>query len=94
MFMVVGDDLAPNPTRNPAFEAARLTVAFFGTYTVDEAAGSYTYTAERATNPAFDGKPRTTKTTWNGDNEFTATVAPVTGPQGTFTPTVVFRRVS
>jgi hypothetical protein len=60
-------------------------------YTVDDAAKTVTYTAERATIPAFDGHPRTASVTVTAD-EFTQKSAPVNGPQGTFTPTLIFKR--
>ena len=89
-FMAIGDDLPPNPARKPQ-ESARLAVAWYGTYTVDDAAKTLTYTAEKATIPAFDGKPRTTNITVSGD-DLTIKSAPVTGPQGTFTPVLVLKR--
>jgi Lipocalin-like domain len=89
MLMIIGDDLPTKPTK--AQESSRLVVAWFGKYTVDDAAKTVTYTAERATIPAFDGHPRTASVTMTGD-EFTQKSAPVNGPQGTFTPTLVFKR--
>ena len=68
-----------------------MVVAHFGTYAVDEAAKTVTYTAERATTPSFDGLARRANVTVNGD-ELQQTSAPVTGPQGTFVPNIVFRR--
>jgi Lipocalin-like domain len=90
MFTAIGDDLPPNPARKPQ-ESARLVVAWFGTYAVDDAAKTYTYTAERSTIPAFDGKPRTVAVTIAGD-EMTIKPAPVTGPEGTFTPILLLKR--
>jgi hypothetical protein len=92
MFMAIGDDLPSNPARKPQ-ESARLVVAWFGAYTVDDAAGTFTWTPERATIPALDGKPRTVQTTWNGDSEFTAK-ATVTRPEGPFTTTLVYKRLN
>ena len=89
LLMIIGADL-PNPPGKPQ-EAARMVVAYFGTYTVDEGAKTITYTAERATIPAFDGLARKATVTLNGD-ELMQSSAPVTGPQGTFTPQLVMRR--
>jgi hypothetical protein len=89
MLMLIGADL-PNPTGKPQ-ESGRMVVAYFGTYAVDEAAKTVTYTAERATTPAFDGLARKANVTVTGD-ELQQASAPVTGPQGTFTPNLVFRR--
>jgi Lipocalin-like domain len=85
----VGADL-PNPKGKPQ-ESDRMVVSHFGTYAVDESAKTVTYTAERATTPAFDGLARRANVTLEGD-ELRQTSAPVTGPQGTFTPNLVFRR--
>jgi hypothetical protein len=87
--MIIGADL-PNPSGNPR-ESSRLAVAYFGTYAVDEAAKTVTYTAERATNPGFDGLARKASVTVSGD-ELMQAGAPITSPQGTFTPNLVLIR--
>ena len=89
LLMIIGGDL-PNPAGKPQ-EAARQVVAYFGTYSVDEGAKTITYTAELATIPAFDGLARKATVTVTGD-ELRQSSAPVTGPQGTFTPQLVMRR--
>jgi hypothetical protein len=89
MLMIIGGDL-PNPSGKPQ-ESSRQVVAYFGTYAVDDAANTVTYTAERATVPVFDGLARKASVTVNGD-ELKQQAAPVTGPQGTFTPNLVFKR--
>jgi hypothetical protein len=68
-----------------------MVVAYFGTYSVDEAAKTVTYTAERATTPSFDGLARKASVTVNGDELMQASAA-ITTPQGTFTPNLVFKR--
>jgi Lipocalin-like domain len=88
-FMIIGGDL-PNPSAKPQ-ESGRQVVAYFGTYSVDEAAKTVTYTAERATTPSFDGLARKASVTVSGD-ELTQASAPITTPQGTFTPNLVFKR--
>jgi len=89
LLMIIGGDL-PNPAGKPQ-ESARQVVAYFGTYNVDDGAKTITYTAERATIPAFDGLARKATITVSGD-ELRQSSAPVTGPQGTFTPQLVMRR--
>jgi hypothetical protein len=89
LLMIIGGDL-PNPAGKPQ-EAARQVVAYFGTYSVDEGAKTITYTAERATIPAFDGLARKATVTVSGD-ELRQSSAPVPGPQGTFTPQLVMKR--
>jgi hypothetical protein len=64
-FMIIGADL-PNPSGKPQ-ESQRMVVAYFGTYSVDEAAKTVTYTAERATTPNFDGLARKASVTVTGD---------------------------
>jgi hypothetical protein len=56
MLMIIGGDL-PSPSGKPQ-ESNRQVVAYFGTYAVDDAANTVTYTAERATIPVFDGLAR------------------------------------
>jgi hypothetical protein len=89
LLMMIGADL-PTPSGKPQ-EAARMVVASFGTSSVDEGAKTITYTAERATIPAFDGLARKATVTVTGE-ELRQSSAPVTGPQGTFTPQLVMRR--
>jgi Lipocalin-like domain len=88
-FMIIGADL-PSPSGKPQ-ESSRMTVAYFGTYAVDEAAKTVTYTAERATTPSFDGLARRASVSVSGD-ELVQTSAPITTPQGTFTPNLVLKR--
>jgi hypothetical protein len=80
MLMIIGADL-PNPSAKPQ-EASRHVVAYFGTYGVDEAAGTVTYAAERAITPAFDGLARKASVTANGD-ELVQKSASIAGPQVT-----------
>jgi hypothetical protein len=89
MLMIIGADL-PNPSGKPQ-ESSRMVVAYFGTYSVDEAAKTVTYTAKRATTPSFDGLARKASITVNGD-ELVQTSASITTPQGTFNPNIIFQR--
>ena len=89
LLMIIGADL-PAPSGKPQ-ESSRMVVAYFGTYSVDEAAKTVTYTAERATTPNFDGLARKASVTLSGD-ELVQTSASIATPQGTFTPNLVFKR--
>jgi hypothetical protein len=60
-------------------------VAYYGTYTVDDAQNMLTYKVEHAANPKFDGAVRTQKVTFKGDL-MTTTGSDVKTPQGTITP--------
>jgi lipocalin-like protein len=88
---IIGGDVT-NPSGKPN-EAARQVVAYFGKYVVDEAAKTVTYTAERATEPSFDGLARKASVTVEGD-ELKQASAPITAPRGTFTPNLVFKRAN
>ena len=88
--MILGTDLPSPPQVNPP-ESKRTVVAYFGTYSVDEAAKTVTYTAERSTEPNFDGRARKASVTLNGD-ELVQVSAPITMPQGTFNPNLVWKR--
>ena len=89
LLMIIGTDL-PAPSGKPQ-ESSRMVVAYFGTYSVDEAAKTVTYTAERATTPTFDGLARQASVTLNGD-ELRQTSASIATPQGTMTPNLIFKR--
>ena len=89
LLMIIGADLSA-PSGKPQ-ESSRMVVAYFGTYSVDEAAKTVTYTAERATTPNFDGLARKASVRLSGD-ELMQTSASIATPQGTFTPNLVFKR--
>jgi hypothetical protein len=89
LWMIIGANL-PNPSGKPE-ESSTQVFADFGTYTADDTAHTVTYNIAKATIPAFDGHARTASVTVNG-SEFTQMSAPISGAQGTFTPTLLFRR--
>ena len=60
-------------------------VAYYGTYTVNDAENMLTYKVEHAANPMFDGAVRTQKISFKGDL-MTTTGSDVKTPQGTITP--------
>jgi hypothetical protein len=89
MVIIIGANLSAASTKPQ--ESKRMVVAYVGTYSVDEAAKTVTYTAERATDPSFDGRARKASVTLNGD-ELVQVSAPITTPQGTFNPNIVWKR--
>jgi hypothetical protein len=96
MLMIIGEDV-PAPSANSQApekvtkQSKRDVIAYFGTYSVDEAAKTVTYTAERATAPSFDGVARKASVTLI-DDELVQVSAPVTTPRGTANPSIVWRR--
>jgi len=68
-------------------------IAYFGTYTVDEAAKTVTYHIERATFPQWDGINRTANIAIATENELNQISAPVQDPSlGTVIPHLNFKR--
>ena len=78
---------AGNP-RNPVGPA----VAYFGTYSVSEGDKSLTYHVERATITAFEGTDQKATVTITGD-DMSYVRAPIPSPEGTFVPTLTWKRV-
>ena len=66
------------------------SIAYFGTYVVDEATHEITITIKGSTFPNFDGTIQRRLLSFRGDDEFTFTVPNPSG--GGPTTTVVFRR--
>ena len=57
-FQIISGDCSKFASENPRFPVGQA-LAYFGTYTVDEAANTVTYHIERATFPQWDGTDRT-----------------------------------
>jgi hypothetical protein len=57
-FQIISADRSKSASNNPRNPVGQA-VAYFGTYTVDEAAKTVTYHIERATFPQWDGINRT-----------------------------------
>ena len=66
-------------------------VAYYGTFTVDDAAKTVTFHVENASAPAFSGATRVQYITVTGDT-LTTKGSPVKTPQGEITPTNEWRR--
>jgi hypothetical protein len=88
-FFVIGKDraTASDDVRIPSGPL----VAYYGTYTVNDAENMLTYKVEHATNPKFDGAVRTQKVAFRGDI-MTTTGSEVKTPQGTITPVNEWRK--
>jgi Lipocalin-like domain len=89
--LIIGGDLPDVGIHQPPI-SQRAIAASFGTYTVDEAAKTVTYTAERATFRAWDNLPRKASMTINGPDELKQVSAQVEGPRGKFNPNIVWKR--
>lgn len=92
MFMIIGADLPTKPTKPQ--ESWRLVVAYYGTYTVNEADHTVSLHPEKATIPAFDRSTRIVHFTINGDELIEKGIHPIKGPTGPFTPTEVYKRAT
>ena len=71
--------------------ANRMVVAYYGSYTVDEARKTVSYTAEHSTSTIMDGLKRTASVILNGD-DMTQNSEPIATPRGKLTPQTVFKR--
>jgi Lipocalin-like domain len=87
-FFVLGKDRTPTGSvRTPAAPM----VAWYGTYTVDEAANTFTVKVEGASSPAFQGVTRVQTVTFQGDT-MTTTGTKVDTPEGPITPVNVWKK--
>jgi hypothetical protein len=68
-------------------------VAWYGTYTVDEATNTYTAKIDGASSPAFEGASRGQTVTFQG-NTMTTTGSKVDTPEGPITPVNVWKKVT
>ena len=66
-------------------------VAYFGTYSVNEADNSVTYKIDYGVSPLFDGAVRTQKVSFTGDT-MTMIGSEIKTPEGTMTPVHVWKR--
>jgi hypothetical protein len=91
-FQIISADRSKSASNNPRNPVGQA-VAYFGTYTVDEAAKTVTYHIERATFPQWDGINRTANIAIATENEFDQISAPVQDPSlGTVIPHLNFKR--
>jgi len=68
------------------------SIAYYGTYTVDEATKTVTYNIDRSSFPNWDGTSRKANVTITGD-EFKQQAAPIPSAAGTYVPHLVWKRV-
>jgi hypothetical protein len=68
-------------------------VAWYGTYTVDEGAKTFTVKVEGASSPAFEGATRVQTVTFSGDS-MTTTASKVDTPEGPITPVNVWKKAN
>jgi hypothetical protein len=71
--------------------ADRMVIAYVGSYSVDEAAKTVTYTIERGTNSRLDGLSRKASIILQG-NGMKQLATPIITSRGTITPQTVFVR--
>jgi hypothetical protein len=91
-WQIISADRSKSASNNP-LNPVGPAIAYFGTYTVDEAAKTVTYHIERATFPQWDGINRTANIAIATENEFDQISAPVPDPSlGTSIPHLNFKR--
>lgn len=82
-FFLIGND---RPKTNPSVRTpVGPVVAYYGTYTIDEANATLTYKIEHGASPLFEGVVRTQKVIFKGDIMVT-TGSVVETPEGNMTP--------
>jgi hypothetical protein len=67
-------------------------VAWYGSYTVDEAANSFTVTIDGASSPVFEGAKRIQTVSFQGET-MTLTGSKVESPEGPISPVNVWKKV-
>jgi hypothetical protein len=88
-WMIIGRNLEAM-TGSPRV-SARMVIAYYGKYSVDEATRSITFNAVRSTYPNFDNGTRKATFTVSGDS-MTQHSTPIATPRGTIVPEVIFKR--
>jgi hypothetical protein len=94
IYTIIGGDLSPQPPSSAPPISKRNVVTYFGTYSVDEAASTVTYTADRGTESVFDGVPRKASVTLNGSEEMVQTLPVIKLPTATWSPRLVWKRAT
>ena len=89
-FFLIGRD-RPKTGNDPRVPVGPA-VAYYGTYSVNEAEKSLTWKIERALWPGFDGGERKQSVVLTGDT-MTTTGSPVQTPQGAIIPINEWKRV-
>jgi hypothetical protein len=82
-FFLIGKD---QPKTSPSVRTpVGPVVAYYGTYRVDEASKTLSWTIDQAASPLFNGSTRTQKISFNGD-VMTTTGYEVKTPEGAMIP--------
>jgi hypothetical protein len=89
-FQMIGGDRAK--TADPRTPIGPL-VAYFGTYSTNDADNTVTYHIERSTWPNFEGQDQTRIVTIKGDQMSYKSQAPISSPQGPFVANLEFKRI-
>jgi Lipocalin-like domain len=88
----------PKTASNTPRDPVGKLVAYFGTYTIDEAASTLTYHLEAASFPGWNGVDRTAHISIANENELSQVSAPVPAAgenvKGPLVPHLVFKRAS
>ena len=87
---IIGGDRAKQTGRpvNPIGPA----ITYFGTYTVGEGDKSLVYKVQGSTYPNFEGTEQKATITIVNADAMTYVRAPIAGPQGSFVPTLTWKR--
>jgi len=87
---IIGGDRAKQTGRpvNPIGPA----ITYFGTYTVGEGDKSLVYKVQGSTYPNFEGTEQKATITIINADDMTYVRAPIAGPQGSFVPTLTWKR--
>ena len=78
---------------NPALNPVGKMIAYFGTYTVNEADKTVTYKIIGASFPSWDGIEQTRVVSVDATKLVSKPSAPFPSPQGPFTPVVTYSRM-
>ena len=78
---------------NPALNPVGKMIAYFGTYTVDEAAKTLTFKIVAASFPGWDGTDQTRSISADASKLVSKPTAPIPSAQGPFVPVVTYSRM-
>jgi Lipocalin-like domain len=88
LLMIGGDRAKTNDPRTPVGPM----VAYYGTYSVNDADKVLTYHIERSSWPNFEGQDQKRIVTISGDEMSYKAQAPINSPEGPFVPALEFKR--
>jgi len=88
LLMIGGDRAKTNDPRTPVGPM----VAYYGTYSINDADKVLTYHIERSSWPNFEGQDQKRIVTISGDEMSYKAQAPINSPEGPFVPALEFKR--